>query len=119
MIELYTKLFNDRLKYVDLRVELQKCCGDFCSNHHHKSLTNELCNQFVSILKLAASSAYCVNRRRHGKCVVGRNVHVGTAHGKVKVKCVKWKWYGCPKSGPIYDDMIQAKPIFKGRRKWC
>lgn len=30
-----------------------------------------------------------------------------------------WEWYGCPRLEPIYEDMVQAKCVFRGRLIWC
>lgn len=111
--EQYTELYNNSFKSIDLPIDLQKRCDEFCNNSQHNIIIDKLYYDITSSLCLAASSAYCDKSFRK-MCVPGWNKHVSAAHGEAKAKFMLWESYSCPRSGPIYKDMVQARRVFKG-----
>lgn len=89
-----------------------------CNNDSHKCVIDNLYYDIV----LAIRESSIISKRRKKtkrKVVAGWNKHVAEAHGKARLKFQLWELHGKPASGDIYEEMCEARKIFKSRLKWC
>lgn len=119
-IDKYKKTCSALLRDIDFPVEFQDCCEHFCHNSEHKATIDNLYEKIVSALCEAATTSYeDKNRPSRKKVIVGWNKHVQESHQRARLGFQMWNWYRRPTSGPIYDEMVESRKIFKGRLKWC
>lgn len=117
-IKLYSEKCNNQLRLIHFPLEFQKCAGKTCCNVHHRKLIDELYENIVNVLKEAAVLGIEEHHRKR-KVVVGWNRYVGEAHRVAKQAFSLWFWYGKPSVVLVYNDMCEARKVFKSRLRWC
>lgn len=116
-IELYRKECNDRLSQIQSPDELHNCCDRSCNDSMHKDVVTRLYSDIVKGLGEASVVGRKCKRRIIKKKVIGWNRHVAGVHGKARQKFVTWLLSGKPSHGSIYEEMCEARKIFKSRLK--
>lgn len=122
-IDTYYKIYcNEKRKSIDFPCEFQRCCKGVCRNNcKHRCIIDSLYERLVSILSEAASVSYeakC-STVKSSKGLRGWNRYVSDAHREARSKFLLWVWYGKPKCGFFYEDMVASRKVFKGKLKWC
>ncbi|XP_073953681.1 uncharacterized protein [Choristoneura fumiferana] len=115
----FSKICDLKLKDIDLPTEFQDCCGSYCDSLCHKRLIDKLYTDVIGVLCHAATETHkmSISKRKNG--LAGWNKHVSEAHRHAKLAFGIWEWHGKPGSGWVYDDMMKARRVFKGRLRWC
>ncbi|KAG7294937.1 hypothetical protein JYU34_022671 [Plutella xylostella] len=117
----YRQLCNSRLRDIDFPTEFTECSRGLCNLAEHRHVLDKLYSDISSILCVAAveSSGERVSGSRKGRHLCGWNKHVHTAHAEARLSFETWVLCKRPTSGVVFDEMSQARKVFKSRLKWC
>ncbi|XP_045539177.1 uncharacterized protein LOC123722186 [Papilio machaon] len=116
-IDLYYAECNEKLKSIDISLELKMCVNCFSNRCSCKTTIDKLYDDIVNVLSDAAKKCKTYIKRR--KPVIGWNDYVKAAHREARLNFQIWVLYGKPSSGYIYDKMSKSRKLFKSRLKWC
>lgn len=114
----YNEFCNSKFKEINFPSEFGKCSNKICSDSGHKILINNLYNNIVNTLSVAAEGS-CKQRTVRKKTVTGWNKYVKAAHGEARLAFQLWNDLGKPISGCSYDRMCETRKKFKNKLKWC
>ncbi|KAM3962688.1 LOW QUALITY PROTEIN: uncharacterized protein ACR2FA_003318, partial [Aphomia sociella] len=89
---------------------------NFCSEQEWSCIDFDMLD-IVQALK-EASIIGNDKKKSKRKVVAGWNKHVAEAHGKSRLKFQSWELQGKPATGKCYDEMCEARKIFRSRLKW-
>jgi exonuclease III len=117
-IDLYRHECNKRLRIIGFSPELGNCCDNICCNNSHKIIIDNLYRDIVQALKESSIISKKGHKQKR-KVIAGWNKHVADAHGKARLKFQLWELQGKPSIGVVYNEMCEARKIFKSRLKWC
>lgn len=118
-VEKYINECETRFKLIDFPDELRQCCDQKCSESMHTKVIDKLYCDIISALTESSivSKGICSFRKK--KPIPGWNKHVSEAHGTARLKFEAWVWYGQPRSGLVFEEMLESKRVFGSRLKWC
>ncbi|KAI8439007.1 hypothetical protein MSG28_011306 [Choristoneura fumiferana] len=115
----YGELCNNRLRNIDFPEALRDCCENMCSNRDHCKIIDNMYRDIITALTDASVATCEFNKRRRGGYVVGWNKYVAEAHREARLRFQVWVVAGKHRSGKLFEQMQNAKRIFKSKLKWC
>ncbi|XP_013184716.2 uncharacterized protein LOC106130423 [Amyelois transitella] len=120
-ISTYQHACNASLRDIQFPEEFVECSFGFCSQADHCKILDNLYEKIVCTLGDAAAKAKTPtqNQIKRGKVLCGWNKHVQDAHHEARLKFEVWVQHNRPTLGPVYEQMCEARKIFKSRLNWC
>lgn len=121
VVSRYREMCSERLKHLDFPPEFRKCADGLCNDPAHTSIIDSFYGKIVSALSQSSIDSVGGDRKPiyKGKCVMGWNKHVSSAHRQARLDYEMYILYGKPSSGPVFDRMTLSRKIFKSRLKFC
>ncbi|KAG7301095.1 hypothetical protein JYU34_015495 [Plutella xylostella] len=116
-IDKYNELVINSLQFISDPNFL--CTGKTCNNLEHCNLINTYYDSLVKCLSNAAIDSHRGADVKKKQQVIGWNYHVKNSHSLAKIAHNAWIFYGCPSSGPFYNNMNNTRKEFKNKLKWC
>ena len=118
-IEKYSEICQSKLREIDFPAEMDHCCDGYCHNIEHKAIIDRVYNTVIRVLSNAASVTYRSKCPRKKGYIAGWNRYVADQHREARLKFQIWVEWGKPRSGNIYEEMLESRKCFKRQLKWC